>query len=33
MNNYLITIVGATAIGKTTLSIHLAKHYNAEIIS
>ena len=33
MNNYLITIVGATAIGKTTLSIHLAKHFNTEIIS
>lgn len=30
---YLITIVGATAIGKTALSIKLAQHYNAEIIS
>jgi tRNA dimethylallyltransferase len=30
---YLITIVGPTAIGKTTLSIALAKHYNCEIIS
>ncbi|NQY05925.1 MAG: tRNA (adenosine(37)-N6)-dimethylallyltransferase MiaA [Flavobacteriaceae bacterium] len=33
MNNYLITIGGPTAIGKTSLSIALAKHYNAEIIS
>ncbi len=31
--NYLITIVGPTAIGKTALSIALAKHYNCEIIS
>ena len=30
---YLITIVGPTAIGKTALSIDLAKHYNCEIIS
>lgn len=29
----LITIVGPTAIGKTALSIQLAKHFNAEIIS
>lgn len=33
MNNYLISIVGATAIGKTALSIHLAKHFETEIIS
>lgn len=33
MNNYLISIVGPTAIGKTSLSIALAKHFNAEIIS
>lgn len=33
MNNYLITVVGATAIGKTALSIKLAQHFNAEIIS
>ena len=32
-NNYLITIVGPTAIGKTALSIAIAKHFNAEIIS
>ncbi len=32
-NNYLITVVGATAIGKTALSILLANHFNAEIIS
>lgn len=31
--NYLITIVGPTAIGKTALSIKLAQHYKAEIIS
>ncbi len=31
--NHLITIVGATAIGKTSLSIALAKHYNCDIIS
>jgi tRNA dimethylallyltransferase len=30
---YLITIVGPTAIGKTSLSIDLANHYNCEIIS
>jgi len=33
MGNYLITVIGATAIGKTALSIQLAKHFNAEIIS
>jgi len=33
MNNFLITIVGATAIGKTALSIKLAQHFNTEIIS
>ena len=32
-NKHLITIVGPTAIGKTALSIKLAKHFNAEIIS
>lgn len=31
--NYLITIIGPTAIGKTSLSIDLAKHFNCEIIS
>ena len=30
---HLITIIGPTAIGKTSLSIDLAKHYNCEIIS
>jgi tRNA dimethylallyltransferase len=30
---YLITIVGPTAIGKTALSIELAKHYNCDIVS
>jgi len=33
MNNYLITVVGSTAIGKTALSIQLAQHFNTEIIS
>ena len=33
MTNYLITIVGATAIGKTALSIKLAQHFKADIIS
>lgn len=33
MNNYLISVVGPTAIGKTSLSIKLAKHFNTEIIS
>lgn len=33
MGNYLITVVGATAIGKTALSIKLAQHFNTEIIS
>lgn len=31
--NYLITVVGPTAIGKTALSIQLAQHFKAEIIS
>ncbi len=30
---YLITIIGPTAIGKTSLSIILANHFNCEIIS
>ena len=33
MNKYLITVVGATAIGKTALSIKLAQHFNTEILS
>ena len=33
MTNTLITIVGATAIGKTALSIQLAQHFNCDIIS
>ena len=33
MNKCLITIVGPTAIGKTSLSIEIAKHFNTEIIS
>jgi tRNA dimethylallyltransferase len=32
-SKYLISIVGVTAIGKTTLSIELAKHFKTEIIS
>ncbi len=31
--NVLITIVGPTAIGKTAVSIQLATHFNADIIS
>lgn len=31
--NYLITIIGPTAIGKTALSIALANHFGCEIIS
>lgn len=31
--NYLITIIGPTAIGKTALSIALAKHFGCDIIS
>ena len=30
---YLITIVGPTAIGKTSLSIAMAQHFNCDIIS
>lgn len=33
MNNYLITIIGPTAIGKTALSLKLAQHFGCEIIS
>lgn len=33
MTKTLISIVGPTAIGKTALSIKLARHYNTEIIS
>ncbi|MFK5972723.1 MAG: tRNA (adenosine(37)-N6)-dimethylallyltransferase MiaA [Flavobacteriaceae bacterium] len=33
MKKILISIVGPTAIGKTKLSIALAKHFNTEIIS
>ena len=33
MSKFLISIVGPTAIGKTTLSIKLANYFNTEIIS
>jgi len=33
MSKYLISIVGPTAIGKTSLSIILAQHFNCDIIS
>lgn len=32
-DKFLISIVGSTAIGKTSLSIKLAQHFNTEIIS
>ena len=32
-NKTLITVVGPTAIGKTSLSIELAQHFRTEIIS
>ena len=31
--NYLITIIGPTAIGKTSLSIALAQHFGCDVIS
>ena len=33
MLNYLITIIGPTAIGKTSLSIALAQHFGCDIVS
>ena len=33
MSKFLITIVGPTAIGKTSLAIKLARKYKTEIIS
>lgn len=33
MKNYLITIIGPTAIGKTALSIQLARYFNCDILS
>ncbi len=33
MNKNLIVIIGPTAIGKTSLSVALAKHFNCEIVS
>lgn len=33
MTKYLISIVGPTGIGKTALSLKIAAHFNAEIIS
>ncbi|MBZ9630262.1 tRNA (adenosine(37)-N6)-dimethylallyltransferase MiaA [Salegentibacter sp. LM13S] len=32
-NNYLLNVIGPTAIGKTSLAIKLAKKFNTEIIS
>jgi tRNA dimethylallyltransferase len=31
--NYLVCLVGPTAVGKTALAIKIAKHFNTEIIS
>ncbi|MCM8570639.1 tRNA (adenosine(37)-N6)-dimethylallyltransferase MiaA [Gramella jeungdoensis] len=33
MNNFLINIIGPTAIGKTSLAIAVANHFDTEIIS
>lgn len=33
MSNYLVNILGPTAIGKTSLSVKVAKYFNTEIIS
>jgi tRNA dimethylallyltransferase len=33
MNNFLITIIGPTAIGKTSLSIALSQHFGCDIVS
>ena len=33
MNNYMIVLLGPTAVGKTDVSIDLARHFNCEIIS
>ena len=33
MSKFLITIVGPTAVGKTSLAIKLAKNYKTEVIS
>ena len=33
MNRYLISVVGPTAIGKTSIGIELARHFKTEIIS
>lgn len=33
MNNYLITVTGPTAIGKTSKSVALAKYFDTEILS
>ena len=33
MTNFLLSVVGPTAVGKTALSITLAKHFQTEIIS
>ncbi|NDI99718.1 tRNA (adenosine(37)-N6)-dimethylallyltransferase MiaA [Flavobacterium sp. LaA7.5] len=32
-NNYLITIIGPTAIGKTAMAIEIAKHFGSPILS
>ncbi|HSZ25101.1 MAG TPA: isopentenyl transferase family protein, partial [Cytophagaceae bacterium] len=32
-NKYLLIVAGPTAVGKTSLAIQLALHYNTEIIS
>ncbi len=32
-NNFLITVIGPTAIGKTAMAIEIAKHFNCPILS
>ena len=33
MNNFLIVLLGPTGVGKTDISIEIAKHFKSEIIS
>ncbi len=33
MKNFLIVLLGPTGVGKTDISVDIANHFNAEIIS